>query len=302
MPALVPTEIVSSNALAVSLGAANITLNTHVPLSGSVLPTHLLGSRRAKLTPLLSVIDLTSTAPVPALIVTLLDATPSASTTPNSTGDGDSVGASPISVSVIALPLPPVAEVVVPPSLPLIDEQPADPVSGIGADSSQRKLVIVPLPLRSAISCAGVAASDLPRQVRPRNVQLALMPTIRSVMVDMSGSVPPKLPYCTCHGSVSVRTDIVPELHEVTDALVTWPASDPAIFVMLVVWKLPSSVALQLIVTPEKVNLAGVQTALNDGSLSESCTADAELQAIATTDAVRTAASSARRTRLGTDM
>jgi hypothetical protein len=202
VPALVPTESVSSNVLPVSLGAVNIVLNTQVPLSGSVLPMHLLGSSHAKLAPLLSAIDLTSTEPLLALIVTFLDATPSASTTPNSTGDGDSVGASPISVSVIALAVPsPVAELVVPPSLPLIDEQPPDPVSGIGSDSSQRKFVIVPEPLRSATT-----------------------------------------------------------------------------------------------------NLAGVHTALNVGSLSDSCIADAELQASARSDAVTAAATSSRRTRLRTGM
>jgi hypothetical protein len=301
VPAFVPTEVVSSNALPVSLGAPNITLNTQVPLADSVLPMHLLGSSHAKLVPLLSAIDLTSTELVPALIVTFLDATPSASTMPNSTGEGDSVGGSPISVSVICLAVPsPVAELDVPASLPLIDEQP-DPVRGIGSDSSQRKLVIVPAPLRSAMIAAGVPASVLPRHVMPRKVQLALIPTTLIVTVDMLGSVPVKLPYCTCHGSVSVRTDIVPALHELDVALVMEPISDLSTFAMLVLWKLPSSVALQLTVTPEKTNLAGAHTTLNVGSLSESCIADAELQATATNAAVRTAASS-RRTRLKTNM
>ena len=123
------------------------------------------------------------------------------------------------------------------------------------------------------------------------------MPMTLIDMVDMLGSVPVKLPYCTCHGSVAVRTDIVPLLHEPDVALVTEPISDPPTFAIVDLCRLPSSVTLQLTVTPEKTNLADVQTALNVGSLSDSCIADAELQASAITPSsgLRRAAAAAAR-------
>jgi hypothetical protein len=302
VPTFVPTESVSSNDLPVSLGAANITLITHVPPSGSVLPTHLLGSSVVKLAPLLTPIDLTSTLIVPALIVTDLLTTSSGATLPNSTGEGDRLGPSPVSESEIDLVLSnPVTVVDVPLRLALPKIAQLVPVSGIFAVSSHRRLLITP-PLRFATSSAGAFASDLARHVTLEIVRLALIPIRRIVTLDMFGSVPLKLPYSRCHGSVSVRSLIEPALHELIPAFVTSPIGDLSTFAIVVLLKLPSSVMSQLMPSPGMLNLIGAHTDLNVASLSESCIAAAELPASARIAAARTAASSVRRTRLRTDM
>lgn len=87
---LVSTMTLSSNLLPVSAGAANITRNEH--LLASALPTHLFGSSTAKLVPTLTLMLLMVGFSVPGSMVTVLDVTLSASTLPNSTGEGESEG------------------------------------------------------------------------------------------------------------------------------------------------------------------------------------------------------------------
>ena len=79
----------------------------------------------------------------------------------------------------------------------------------------------------------------------------------RSVISVMLGSIPPKLLYWTCQGSVAVRivalplsqTAVVPVLVP-TFALVTCPIRRLAVFVMVALWKVPSSVTGQVTGAP----------------------------------------------------
>ena len=127
-------------------------------------------------------------------------------------------------------------------------------------------------------------------------------PTKRSVMLAMLGSVPAKLLYWICHGSVSVRTVALPPVQEASAALEMLPILALSVFVMVLLEKLPSSVRLQLTDSDSATNLIGVQAVLSPLSLSSSLVADPAPEYSERTKAVIRATSMNRRMSMSEDI
>lgn len=290
LPKLDSTTTLSSKDLSVSLGAANIALKEQLALTASVLPTHLFGSSIAKYVPVVTLMLLILVASPMAVIVTDLDATPSASTLPNSTGEGASDGGEPFVIRWSEI-VPPLEVLTLPVPDCLSEGQPSvsDRVLSVPGLSSVRT------PLASRVSMTSwllvvYLHFTLNPKISPSSSQD--QPRILRSIEVMFGRVPEKLEYSMCQGSVSVFSLILPDSHVPIVVLVTKPSSKLAVLAKVFVWSEPSSVIGHLMVEPKLgTKLSGEYITLKPCSVNERLFADAVPTSAASSSADASAAS-----------
>lgn len=127
------------------------------------------------------------------------------------------------------------------------------------------RVTLVTLPdVRLNVAVFGLDAVAVTRQVAPNDGSLTdhLESIMLSITLFIEGRVPVNPLYCTCQGSVAVRTVELPLGHGPTLALVMKPTRAPAVFVVVLVCIEPSTVKAHLIVLKPPMNSADVQVDL----------------------------------------